>query len=98
MVSPMKRCLLPCLVLVACATPPSTAPTTEPVATSSSLPQEVRLADLRQLTFGGENAEAYWSFGGTQLSLQARHEGMGCDRIYRMAIDPAGAKPTVTPV
>jgi Tol biopolymer transport system component len=98
MVSSMKRCLLPCLVLVACATPPSTVPTTEPVATSSSLPQEVRLADLRQLTFGGENAEAYWSFGGTQLSLQARHEGMGCDRIYRMAIDPSGAKPAVTPV
>ncbi|MCY1017100.1 M20/M25/M40 family metallo-hydrolase [Pyxidicoccus sp. MSG2] len=94
----MKRCLLPCLVLVACATPPSSVPTVEPVATSSPLPQEVRLADLRQLTFGGENAEAYWSFDGTQLSLQARHEGMGCDRIYRMAIDPAGAKPTVTPV
>jgi Peptidase family M28/PA domain/PDZ domain/WD40-like Beta Propeller Repeat len=44
-------------------------------------------ADLQQLTFGGENAEAYWSFDGRQLSFQARPEGEGCDRIYRIAVD-----------
>ncbi len=48
---------------------------------------EVHLADVRQLTFGGENAEAYWAFGGDQLILQARLGDAGCDRIYRMKLD-----------
>ena len=47
---------------------------------------EVHLADLRQLTFGGENAEAYWSNDGTQLILQARPASASCDRIYRMPL------------
>jgi Tol biopolymer transport system component len=46
------------------------------------------LEELRQLTFGGENAEAYWSFDGTQLSFQSRQAGEGCDRIYRMTVKP----------
>lgn len=55
------------------------------------------LTDLRQLTFGGENAEAYWSFDGTQLSFQARLDTAGCDRIYRMS--PAStARPAFVPV
>ncbi|HKO89924.1 MAG TPA: hypothetical protein VJU61_02160, partial [Polyangiaceae bacterium] len=42
-----------------------------------------------QLTQGGENAEAYWSFDSTKLIYQA-HEGDGCDQIYvRSALDPA---------
>lgn len=100
----MKRCLPPFLALVvACATPSSTAPTPEPSPAAAApavqaLPQEVRLAGLRQLTFGGENAEAYWSFDGRQLSLQARLEGMGCDRIYRMTVLPEAGTPTLTPV
>ena len=32
-------------------------------------PREVHLADVRQLTFGGENAEAYWSFDGEPAHL-----------------------------
>ncbi|NMO19650.1 M20/M25/M40 family metallo-hydrolase [Pyxidicoccus fallax] len=98
----MKRHLLPFLALVGCATPSGTGPAPEearpPASTAPALPQEVRLADLRQLTFGGENAEAYWSFDGKQLSLQARLEGMGCDRIFRMAMDPGSAAPALTPV
>ena len=39
-----------------------------PKPTAPPLAEESHLADLRQLTFGGENAEAYWSFDGTQLS------------------------------
>src|SRR5215471_14898675 len=52
-----------------------------------SLPDEVHLADLRRLTFGGQNAEAYWSFDGAQLSFQARRPGELCDRIYRMSAE-----------
>jgi Tol biopolymer transport system component len=49
----------------------------------------VHLKDIVQLTKGGENAEAYWSFDSTRLIYQA-HEGPGCDQIYiRDARDPA---------
>jgi Tol biopolymer transport system component len=44
---------------------------------------EPHLRDVKQLTFGGENAEAYWSFDGKQLIMQA-HQGEGCDQIYRL--------------
>ncbi len=56
---------------------------------ASLWPGENALGDLRQLTFGGENAEAYWSPTGTELSLQARPLGAGCDRIARMQVLPA---------
>jgi Tol biopolymer transport system component len=51
---------------------------------------EPHLSNLKQLTAGGENAEAYWSFDGQQLLFQA-HEGEGCDQIYRL---PLGGQPT----
>src|SRR5919106_5416188 len=73
--------------MTGCATPPATAPpvqTPREAAALTSAPGEVRLRNLRQLTFGGENAEAYWSFDGRRLVFQARHEGEGCDRIYQM--------------
>ncbi|MGA1524568.1 MAG: TolB family protein, partial [Planctomycetota bacterium] len=34
------------------------------------LPGEKHFRNVRQLTFGGENAEAYWSFDGTKLVFQ----------------------------
>lgn len=39
---------------------------------------------LRQITFGGDNAEAYWSFNGKMLSFQATVSAWGeeCDQIY----------------
>ena len=45
-------------------------------------PDEVRLANLRQLTFGGENAEAYWSPDGTKLIFQSSREGTPCDQEF----------------
>jgi Tol biopolymer transport system component len=92
----MPRSLL--LVLAACATAPP-APTPQPAAPPARLlPEEKHLKDLKQLTFGGENAEAYWSFDGTRLSYQARSEGQSCDRIYTMRVfdDPPTPKPVST--
>jgi Tol biopolymer transport system component len=44
---------------------------------------EKHLADVRQLTFGGENAEAYWSPDGTKLIYQwTEPGGHGCDQEY----------------
>ena len=49
-------------------------------------PEETHLANVKQLTFGGDNAEAYWSFDNKQLVFQARNEAWGteCDQIYVM--------------
>lgn len=61
------------------------APTASPVsvAKAETLSAEPHLGALEQLTAGGENAEAYWSFDGRQLIMQA-HAGEGCDQIYRL--------------
>lgn len=54
---------------------------------SLALEGERHLRNIRQLTFEGENAEAYLSFDETQLVLQRRGEGMECDQIYTMTIN-----------
>ena len=52
--------------------------------------REVRFSDVRQMTFGGENAEAYWSPDGSELIFQSTHGTYACDQIFRMPIsDPA---------
>ena len=47
-------------------------------------PKESHFKNMRQLTFGGENAEAYWSFDDSKLIFQATNEkwGQSCDQIY----------------
>ncbi|MBL0044869.1 MAG: PD40 domain-containing protein [Flavobacteriales bacterium] len=53
-------------------------------ADSLIAPDEKHFSHLRKLTFGGNNAEAYWSFGGDLLSFQSDNESWGnsCDQIY----------------
>lgn len=53
---------------------------------------EKRIKNIKQLTFGGENAEAYFSFSGKQLIFQSKRDGRGCDQIYRMNIDGSNVK------
>lgn len=55
-------------------------------------PGEVHLKNIRQLTFGGENAEAYFSFDGTRLIFQSRPPGAGCDQIYTMDLNGGDRK------
>src|SRR6187397_2734655 len=57
-----------------------------------ALPQERHLANVKQLTFGGENAEAYFSFDGQWLSFQSTRDGRGCDQIYVMRTDGRDAR------
>jgi TolB protein len=47
-------------------------------------PREGHLRDLRQLTFGGMNAEAYFSPDGKRLIFQSTRDGRQCDQIYTM--------------
>jgi Tol biopolymer transport system component len=48
---------------------------------------ERHLADVTQLTFGGQNAEAYWSPEGTHLIYQWTAPDAKCDQIYTMKAD-----------
>lgn len=48
---------------------------------------EPHLADLRRLTFGGDNAEAYWSPDGRKLSFQRTPRGGDCDAQYVLDLD-----------
>ena len=56
-------------------------------------PGEKHLRNLRQLTFGGENAEAYFSADGKRLSLQATTPTDRCDQIYQLTIPTKGSEP-----
>jgi TolB protein len=52
---------------------------------SLALPAEKHLRNVRQLTFGGENAEAYFNGDGRQLIFQSKRDGRECDQIYTMS-------------
>jgi Tol biopolymer transport system component len=56
------------------------------------LPEEKHLKNLKQLSFGGENAEAYFSADGKQLIFQSTRDGRSCDQIYTMDVDGSDAR------
>ena len=53
-------------------------------ADSLLLPEEKNFKNLRQLTFGGDNAEAYFSYDGKSLVFQRTNikDGIACDQIF----------------
>ena len=53
-------------------------------------PGERHFARIRQLTFGGENAEAYFSRDGQRLIFQSTRDGRTCDQQYVMNVDGSG--------
>jgi TolB protein len=57
-----------------------------PAKTPLERPGEKHLRNVRQLTNGGENAEAYFSFDGKKLIFQST-AGHACDQIYAMNVD-----------
>ena len=50
-------------------------------------PQETHLRNIKQLTFGGQNAEAYFSADGKKLIYQSTHGDLKCDQIFTMNVD-----------
>lgn len=56
----------------------------EAAADSLRYEGEKHLKNIRQLTFGGDNAEAYWSFDNQKLIFQATNENWQapCDQIF----------------
>jgi TolB protein len=66
----------------------------QPSAQQILFPQEEKhLKNARQLTFGGQNAEAYFSADDKQLIFQHQGEGVPCDQIYTMPVDTPDGKP-----
>ncbi|HSE43230.1 MAG TPA: M28 family peptidase, partial [Acidobacteriota bacterium] len=53
---------------------------------------EPNLKNIKQLTSGGENAEAYFSSDGRRLIFQSTRGGYPCDQIYIMNIDGSGVR------
>jgi TolB protein len=49
--------------------------------------EERHLGNIRQLTFGGENAEAYWSSAGDRIVFQSTRPPLTADQIFTMAPD-----------
>ncbi|MFN3876694.1 MAG: hypothetical protein ACK4L7_12400, partial [Flavobacteriales bacterium] len=84
----MKSHMRPLLImlptaLLACASPsappPAAAPADAITGWDSSLiqPGERHFKRIKQLTFGGDNAEAYWSFDGKRLVFQSTNPAWG---------------------
>jgi TolB protein len=57
--------------------------------------EETHLKNIRQLTFGGQNAEAYFSLDDKQLIFQHQGDGVPCDQIYTIPVDTPDGKPAV---
>ncbi len=62
---------------------------------SLSHEQEKNITNIKQLTFGGDNAEAYFSFDNKNLVFQATNKKWNaeCDQIFTMPIDGYGNTP-----
>ncbi|MFN4286409.1 MAG: TolB family protein [Lacibacter sp.] len=60
-------------------------------------PGETHFRNLRQLTFGGDNAEAYFSFDGKWLIFQKTNpaEGIACDQMFIGKIPTSPDEPFV---
>ena len=69
------------------ASPPAAVQSAAAGQSAVAVGAEVRLANIRQLTFGGENAEAYFSPDGSEIIFQSTREGVPCDQIFRMNLD-----------
>lgn len=56
-------------------------------AKSAEGSEDRHLHNIRQLTFGGQNAEAYFSSDGKQLIFQSTRDLLQCDQIFIMNVD-----------
>ena len=89
----MKRIpiLLIVLFIFACKENKIEVSTTKETPKKNSLifPEETHFKSLRQVTFGGDNAEAYWSFDDRQLIFQSNNKkwGLSCDQMFLMNAD-----------
>ena len=77
-------CIALAVLAVAARNPPRAVAPDPPLLAQG---EEKFLANLRQLTFGGQNAEAYWSDDGERLIFQSDEGRLPCDQIFTMKAD-----------
>jgi len=84
----MKKSIIPFLgmlsILAACNNSSKIEKATTPATDSLRYPEESHFKNIQQLTYGGDNAEAYWSFDGKMLVFQRTNpkDGIPCDQIF----------------
>jgi TolB protein len=86
----MSRILIGCIALIFIMTSCSKSAKSvlcsnlQPAADTLKFKDEVHFKNVKQLTFGGDNAEAYWSFDSKKVVFQATNKQWGaqCDQIY----------------
>ena len=72
------------LVTLSCSQKPNEANEETTTADTLRYADEKHLKNIKQLTFGGDNAEAYWSFNSSLLTFQSTSKifGTECDQIF----------------
>ena len=66
--------------------------TNYPAAPVTPNPLETHLRNVRQLTFGGSNAEAYFSFDGKNIIFQSTRPPYKCDQMFTMKPDGSNVR------
>ncbi|WEK35257.1 MAG: hypothetical protein P0Y53_22430 [Candidatus Pseudobacter hemicellulosilyticus] len=93
---PILYCIGLCGAVLLCTTAFRNHPLpASPTATQQDTlhyPEEKHFRNIRQLTFGGDNAEAYFSYDGQWLIFQrtSAKDGIPCDQMYIGKIPKAG--------
>lgn len=72
------------IIFVSIAAAQHSGESAKPVNDTVHYPEEKHFNNIRQLTFGGDNAEAYFSYDGKWLIFQKTNlkEGIPCDQMY----------------
>lgn len=75
--------IIPALIF-SCTQKPNDKVEDQSAADTLRYEDEKHLKNIKQLTFGGDNAEAYWSFNTKWLTFQSTSEKLGtaCDQIF----------------
>jgi len=86
--------LVPVMMVLMAGSCNNTSSGEQPVAAADSLiyPDESHFRNIQQLTSGGDNAEAYFSFDGKWIVFQRTNprEGLNCDQIFVGKVPAAG--------
>ena len=91
-----KACMAACcLVFLLGARPRLHGPSGQVFADTLIYPGEHHFRNMRQLTFGGDNAEAYFSFDGKYIVYQHNDpvHGIACDQIWMGKIPASPGEP-----
>ena len=90
--SPFAAVALVATAVLSCSRQVSVSSAPSSIRTIAPAQGESRLSNIRQLTYGGENAEAYFSADGQWLTFQSTRDGRTCDQQYVMRVDGSGLR------